>query len=81
VWRRLKANIFAAIGKLGPPEALRKSAGNIQMRVEEKVFDLTARHLLALDRAIPHDAKALEDSAFLLTITWPEESKRHLTEY
>jgi hypothetical protein len=42
------------------------------MRVQEKVFDLTARHLLALDRAIPHDAKALEDSAFLFTITWPE---------
>jgi hypothetical protein len=38
------------------------------MRVQEKDFDLTAGHLLALHRAIPHDAKALEDSAFLLTI-------------
>jgi hypothetical protein len=34
------------------------------MRVQGKVFDLTARHLLALDRAVPLDAKALENSAF-----------------
>lgn len=47
------------------------------MRLQEEDFDLTAGHLLALDRAIPHDAKALEDSAFLLTITWPKVSKRH----
>src|SRR2546429_7357633 len=39
------------------------------------------RSLLALDRALPHDVKALEDSAFLLTIAWPEAGQRHLTEY
>lgn len=47
------------------------------MRVQEKDFDLTAGHVLALDRGIPHAKKALEDSALLLTITWPKESKRH----
>jgi quercetin dioxygenase-like cupin family protein len=52
-------------------------SGHIQMHVEEKVFDLPAGHLLALDRALPHDVRALEDSAFLLTIIWPEEGKRH----
>jgi len=51
------------------------------MHVEDKVFDLPAGHLLALDRALPHDVKALEDSAFLLTIAWPEAGQRHLTEY
>ena len=56
-------------------------SGHIQMHVEDKVFDLPAGHLLALDRAVPHDVKALEDSAFLLTIAWPEEGERHLTEY
>ena len=55
--------------------------GHIQMHVQDKVFDLPAGHLLALDRAVPHDVKALEDSAFLLTIAWPEEGERHLTEY
>ena len=55
-------------------------SGHIQMHAQDKVFDLAAGHLLALDRAVPHDVKALEDSAFLLTIAWPEEGERH-TEY
>ena len=56
-------------------------SGNIQMHLRDSVFDLPAGHLLALDRVLPHDVKALEDSAFLLTIAWPEECKRHLNEY
>jgi quercetin dioxygenase-like cupin family protein len=55
-------------------------SGHVQMHVQDKVFDLPAGHLLALDRAVPHDVKALEDSAFLLTIAWPEEGERHFTE-
>jgi mannose-6-phosphate isomerase-like protein (cupin superfamily) len=51
------------------------------MHVQDKVFDLPAGQLLALDRAVPHDVTALEDSALLLTIAWPEEGERHLTEY
>jgi quercetin dioxygenase-like cupin family protein len=47
-------------------------AGHIRMHVQDKVFDLPAGHLLALERALPHDVEALEDSAFLLTIAWPE---------
>jgi quercetin dioxygenase-like cupin family protein len=52
-------------------------SGHIEMHVQDKVFDLPAGHLLALDRTLPHDVKALEDSAFLLTIVWPEEGERH----
>ena len=33
-----------------------------------------AGHMLALERAIPHDVEALEDSAFLLTIAWPDDA-------
>ena len=51
-------------------------AGHIRMHVEDKVFDLPAGHLLALERALPHDVEALEDSAFLLTIAWPEDAPR-----
>ena len=51
-------------------------AGHIQMHVEGKVFDLPAGHLLALERAIAHDVEALEDSAFLLTIAWPEDTSK-----
>jgi quercetin dioxygenase-like cupin family protein len=51
-------------------------AGHIRMHVESKVFDLPAGHLLALERAIAHDVEAVEDSAFLLTIAWPEGTVR-----
>ncbi len=43
-------------------------SGHIRMHVKEKLLDLPTGRLLALDRAIPHDVEALEDSAFLLTI-------------
>ncbi len=46
--------------------------GRIRMHAGGKEFDLPAGHLLVLDRAMPHDVVAIEDSAFLLTIAWPE---------
>ena len=46
--------------------------GHIQVRAEGRTFDLPAGSLLALDRGLPHDVEALEDSALLLTIAWPE---------
>ncbi len=51
-------------------------AGHIRMQVDGKVLDLPAGHLLALERAIAHDVEALEESAFLLTIAWPEGALR-----
>lgn len=50
--------------------------GHIRMHVEDKVFDLPAGHLLALERALAHDVEALEESAFLLTICWPQDAQR-----
>ena len=46
--------------------------GRIRMHAGGKEFDLPAGHLLVLDRAMPHDVVAIEDSAFLLTIAWRE---------
>jgi quercetin dioxygenase-like cupin family protein len=46
--------------------------GRIRMHAGGKEFDLPAGHLLVLDRAMPHDVVAIEDSACLLTIAWPE---------
>ena len=51
-------------------------AGHIRMHVESKALDLPADHLLVLERAIAHDVEALEDSAFLLTIAWLEDTIR-----
>jgi quercetin dioxygenase-like cupin family protein len=56
--------------------SVQATAGHIRMHVEGKVLDLPAGHLLALERAIAHDLEALEDSAFLLTIAWPDEIEK-----
>jgi len=45
-------------------------SGHIEFRAEGRTFDLRAGGLLALDRAVPHDVTALDESAFLLTIAW-----------
>ena len=73
----LKANALLHEHKATGRISVQVLSGHIQMHVQDKVFDLPAGHLLALDRAVPHDVKALEDSAFLLTIAWPEEGERH----
>jgi hypothetical protein len=41
----------------------------------ERVVDLPAGNLLALDQCVSHDVEASEDSAFLLTLSWPPEAK------
>lgn len=77
----LEANAFLHEHKATGRISVQSLSGHIQMHVQSKVFDLPAGHLLALDRALSHDVKALEESAFLLTIVWPEEGDRHLTGY
>jgi len=42
--------------------------GHIRMHVGAKLLDLPAGRLLVLDRSIPHDVEAVEESAFLLTL-------------
>ncbi len=52
-------------------------AGHIRMHASGKEFDLPRGHLLVLDRDMKHDVEAVEDSAFLLTIAWPEGAATH----
>ncbi len=49
--------------------------GHIRLHLPERVVDLPAGRLLALDQCVPHDVEAVEDSAFLLTLSWPPEEK------
>ncbi len=50
--------------------------GHIRMRTEDKLFDLPQGRMLVLDRAITHDVEAIEESAFLLTVAYPENGVR-----
>jgi len=46
-------------------------AGHIRLRLPDRTVELPAGKLLALDRCVSHDVEAEEDSAFLLTLSWP----------
>ena len=55
--------------------AIQTLAGHIQVRAQGRTFDLPMGRLLALDRGVPHDVEALEESAFVLTVAWPARGK------
>jgi quercetin dioxygenase-like cupin family protein len=47
-------------------------AGSVRVWVGERAVALPLGGLLVLDRGITHDVEALEESAILLTLAWPE---------
>jgi quercetin dioxygenase-like cupin family protein len=49
--------------------------GHIRLHLPGSVVDLLAGRLLALDQCVPHDVEATENSAFLLTLSWPPDKK------
>lgn len=51
--------------------------GHIRLHLPEQAVDLPEGHLLALDQCLPHDVEAMEESAFLLTLSWPPEAIVH----
>jgi quercetin dioxygenase-like cupin family protein len=49
--------------------------GHVRLQLPDQSVDLTESHLLVLDRTLQHDLEALEDSAILLTISWPHAAE------
>jgi quercetin dioxygenase-like cupin family protein len=45
-------------------------SGHVRLRILGQSVDLPAGQLLALDRGLQHDVEAIEESSFLLTISW-----------
>ena len=45
--------------------------GKIRMNVGGKSYELSTGNLFTLGASIRHDVEALDDAAFLLTISWP----------
>jgi hypothetical protein len=43
----------------------------------QRTFGLLPGSLLAVDKSVPHDLHALEDSALLLVIAWPGREETH----
>jgi hypothetical protein len=48
---------------------------SIQIHILDKLVDLPAGTLIALDREVLHDVEALDESAFILTICSNEAEK------
>jgi len=46
--------------------------GRICVHLPDQKVNLTAGQLLVLDCGMVHDVEALEESAFLLTVSWPK---------
>jgi quercetin dioxygenase-like cupin family protein len=51
--------------------AVQTVLGAVRVRLPDDTAELPAGRLLTLDRGVRYDVEALEDSAFLLTISWP----------
>ena len=49
--------------------------GQIRFTVHGKPHDLKSGNLITLGASIRHEVEALEDSAFLLTISWPSDEE------
>ena len=47
--------------------------GRLSVHLHDQKLELPAGQLLALECGLHHDVESLEESAFLLTISWPKE--------
>ena len=46
-------------------------SGRLLIKLDERTVELPAGHLLILEKGLSHDVNALEESVFLLSISWP----------
>lgn len=55
--------------------------GRIRVNAEAQTRELDTGNLFTLNPSIKHDVEALPDSAFLLTIGWPNEQDLRAVEH
>ena len=51
-------------------------SGRLMVQLPEKTFELSTGDLLVLEKCLPHDVSAVEESAFLLSISWPHGAEQ-----
>lgn len=49
--------------------------GHIRYTAQGQVYDLQAGSLLTVGASIKHDVESLDESVFLLTISWPDNER------
>jgi quercetin dioxygenase-like cupin family protein len=71
----LKAGALVKEHRVPGPATVAALSGRLALRLPDQTVELAAGQLLALPPDLPHDVEALEESAFLVTIAWPAESR------
>lgn len=70
---RMKPESYMSHHRAEGPVSIQAIQGKIRVHLpEDRIEELEPGDLLTLDRCLEHDVEALEESAFLLTIAWPE---------
>jgi quercetin dioxygenase-like cupin family protein len=55
-------------------------SGRLLIKLDSQTVELPAGHLLVLEKGLSHDVKAIEESVFLLSISWPHGVEQELQE-
>ena len=77
---RMKPGSYMSHHKAEGPISIHGIQGKIRVHLpEDRMEDLKPGDLLTLGRCLQHDVEALEESAFLLTIAWPENATQDKT--
>jgi quercetin dioxygenase-like cupin family protein len=70
---RMKPGSYMSHHRAEGPISIQAIQGKIRVHLpDDRVEELEPGDLLTLDRCLEHDVEAVEESAFLLTIAWPE---------
>lgn len=70
---RMKPGSYMSHHRAEGPISIQAIQGKIRVHLpEDRIEELEPGDLLTLDRCLEHDVEAVEESAFLLTIAWPE---------
>jgi quercetin dioxygenase-like cupin family protein len=67
----MKAGTLMQEHKTDARISLHALSGRLLIKLDSRTVELPAGHLLVLEKGISHDVKALEESVFLLSISWP----------
>ena len=67
----MKAGMLMQEHKTDARISIHALSGRLLIKLEGQTVELPAGHLLVLEKALSHDVTVLEESAFLISISWP----------
>lgn len=74
----MKAGTLMQEHKTDASISIHALSGRLLIKLDEQTVELPAGNLLVLEKSLSHDVKAIEESAFLLSISWPHGVDREL---